>query len=164
MYLKWILKSFIYFLLQYERIITNPICTRFDVDIDKKVHIYYFLRYLLCNYCHPQTSLPEPRHFLHSPLHGLAFCWSHKTGSTSVAHLLATLNNASFIIDNNLYYRCKRAMALNFAKKIQLSGCQKWWRQNQPQNWNQSWTPVFSSLLSDILCCDWSALTGGDHE
>ena len=56
MYLKWILKSFIYFLLQYERIITNPICTRFNVD--KKVHIQYFLfSYIYCVI----TATPRPR-------------------------------------------------------------------------------------------------------
>ena len=52
------------------------------------------------------SQFPDPHHFLFSPGHNLTFCWSHKTGSTSIGHVFATINNASFIIDNNLYYRC----------------------------------------------------------
>ena len=47
----------------------------------------------------------NPHHFLFSPREKLTFCWSHKSGSTSVSQVFALITNSTFIIDNNLYYR-----------------------------------------------------------
>ena len=78
-----------------------------DVKILKKNQRLAYDSIYFFNVQHIFIKELHPSHFLHSPSHNLTFCWSHKTGSTSLAHVFAAINNASFIIDNNLYYRCR---------------------------------------------------------
>ena len=51
----------------------------------------------------------NPRHFLFSPREKLTFCWSHKSGSTSVSQVFALITNSTFIIENDLYYRLSQS-------------------------------------------------------
>jgi len=53
----------------------------------------------------------NPHYFLFSPREKLTFCWSHKSGSTSVSQVFALITNSTFIIDNNLYYRLPEVLS-----------------------------------------------------
>ena len=65
--------------------------------------------------------LPNPHHFLHSPHHHLLFCWSHKTGSTSVSHVFSLINNISFILETGQYYRLPEALAPRSQRELSLA-------------------------------------------
>ena len=40
----------------------------------------------------------------------MTFCWSHKSGSTSVSQVFALITNSTFIIENDLYYRLSQSV------------------------------------------------------
>ena len=107
------------------------------------------------------TQVVNPRSFLYSPKHNITYCWNQKAGSTSISHIFSTLVNATFIAENNLYYRYKMFGITQYNTSfLSGSGCRMFSPPDLHLTSSLPFTPASSSPWWGIPSTGWSLPTG----